>query len=275
MPHDDELGTRPGVFLQVQRLADGYEETSVNGETQHFTRKVVSQSVTVERLTVHKEVDLNTGKLRPLITGITHEYIRALGTEGEYPVFDVRVVSDVNQARAMFVGTYGSGGHALGMAFNLYLPEPAVVDLVDAIEKAKSVRSLRITFKPNGFVCSYQGREGVVLLLPVWSEQNPVKEAITVGNRVHENIRVEWQFTIEGVSMHPQHWYPMLGQHDDDELLSVSVQNRVGMQYVGEHPMKEPLQALQKQFAHEVTSIKYVLYVIAVALAALVYLFWR
>jgi hypothetical protein len=215
MPYDDdELRTRRGAFLQVRRLADGYEETSVKGEIRQFTYETVSQSATIEHLAVHNEVDLNTDSLRPFITGMTHEHIRALGTEGEYPVFDVRIISDVNEPKAKFIGTYESDGHALRMVLDLYLPEPAVVDLVAEIQKAKSARDLHIAFKPNGFVCSYQGHERSVLLMPPWSEQNPVKENITVGDRAYERIVVEWRFVMEGVSIHPHNWRPILTLHD-------------------------------------------------------------
>jgi hypothetical protein len=100
-------------------------------------------------------------------------------------------------------------------------------------------RRLVVDFKAGGFFA----RQGDVLILPLWSEQQPVKSRSTVGNQPSEYLLVEWRFAVEGVSIHPR--YSGFVADNSPEALPVALQNLVGIQYAGEHPLKEQFQALR------------------------------
>src|SRR5262245_54477312 len=200
----DELKTRPGKFLEVERTADGYIETTVTGEQRHYTLKVFSQSIRLEELTIHSELDLTTGQLRPSIRGKTADNFRALGTEGEYPIFDVEVTSGGPSPNAKIIGKYTLDGHCLRMALGIFLPEPAVLTLASELRAAKSSRQrVVIEFETGGFFRRDGGANVGVVILPYWGDQAHTQSTGLYGTL--EYVVVEWPLVIERVSIRHPH----------------------------------------------------------------------
>ena len=133
MTDDDELRTRQGKFLDVAETAVGYRETSLKGEITEYIKATCPIEVSIENLTIHVTSDVASGTVRPLLMGNTAEKFRAIGTEGNYQIFQVAISSSIPPGTAVIRSVDSKDGHALRSEMSVGLQDETINKLVERL----------------------------------------------------------------------------------------------------------------------------------------------
>lgn len=222
----DDLSKRLGKFLDVEKIGTRYKEVNVKGEETIHTPDNGDLDLEIEELCFHTTIDASSGAIRPLITGKTRERFRAIGTEGEYRIYDVKIGSDVNLGAVVIRDTYFKGGHAIKSSMMIGLSDDAIRTLSNA-----PVGRLRITGIKGLTIYGrdeYPGQIPGAMVLPYWREH-------VVESSDHSEVAVEWRCTFTTATYSP-----------NSSVSEVQLTRDVGIFFRsgGDHPLISTIEGL-------------------------------
>jgi len=225
---NDDLRTRPGQFLPVERDGANYKETSLKGAISIYEPITSHVAISIENLGFHKKWDASDGQIHHVITGKTVEKFRAIGTEGDYNIYDVRIDATIPDGTAIIVQTYMEKGHRLIDKFQLGLSETSIAALM-----GKEFQSGRIVVSniQGGF---YNANASNTILLPYWKEH-------VVTPMTESEIRAVWGFNFTSLTLSPKDYIPLIGMSDNAD--NVRIQGSVSVNLQNEDAFRSSLEA--------------------------------
>lgn len=260
MDIDDDLEKRRGEFLHVEQFEGRYRETSLSGEAKEYKTIDDNIELVFERLALHTTSDVKTGIVREILTGTSREYFRAIGTEGEYPIFNVVVGSDLPAGSAILRCTYAQGGHSLSGEMSIGLPDGTV--------KAFGQRlpgELRIGGIEAGVF--YEGAtRGKTILLDHWRDH-------VVSESNSENITVEWRLCFSTTALSPQGYSSWLG-YTAPSRGHREVSGRIKIIYDVAHPLTKNLDKFADIISESIKNITRALFIIVILIAYISFKLW-
>ncbi len=250
----EELRTRRGQFLKVEKIGNQYNETSLKGVTATYRPRVRTE-MCIGDLAFHTKIGAATGTVAQFATGRMRQKTRAIGTEGNYNIFDVRISPEMPLGTAIISNTYAKDGHCLSSSMKIGLSDQAISTL-----RRDDVGDLYLS-EIEGMATYYD--QGLDLLLPYWRDHVAEEDADA------DNVHVEWSFKFLTATHSPKGFNPLLGYFPPSSTLrDVHLANDVSIRFKDgvEHPLESALNTLSLNFAVLSKRLYISLFIIAAAL---------
>jgi hypothetical protein len=254
----DELKTRRGQFLKVQKVGDQYKETSLRGKMTTFSPDKISD-ICITGLAFHTKIDIANGTVWHYATGGTSKEVRAIGTEGSYRILNVVLSPEIPIGTAIITSIYASDGHGLRSSMKVGLSEDAII----ALKREKETGSLylnRVSGSPLYF--SFDS-----ILLDYW------REHVVSNEDGSDDVRAEWVFKFDSATYSPEGYIAFLGSSfTRSHTTDVRIANKVSFQFSdeSEHPLKSTLETLVASVTSHSRLVSLAILIIVVAIVILI-----
>lgn len=254
---EEELRTRRGQFLKVEKIGDQYKETSMRGETTTYSPRATSD-ICITKLAFHTKIDISNGGVRHYATGSTTRKVRAIGTEGSYFILDVLLSPETPIGTAIVSHTYARDGHCMNTSMKVGLSEDAIAALKRESERGNLC--LNQISGPPLFI----GFES--MLLDYW------REHVIANEDGSDDIRTEQVFKFDTATYSPDGYMAGLGYFAGDDTTDVRIANKVSFQFSeeGEHPIQGTLETLIASVASYSKLVSWSIFIIVVAVGVLI-----
>src|SRR5271166_3144921 len=236
---DDELRTRRARFLDVQTVGTRYQETSIKGEITTYDPYPTSLELAIENLIFHTKIDAASGAVRPLVRGETRERFRAIGTEGEYQIFNVTISSEIDPSAAIIKKVYATDGHNLESSMVIGLTDDAIRALREATAGTLHLAAI------NGL--PIYGRDYFPRLLSHGAVVlSHWREHIVEGGEDSEKVVVEWRFTFATATLSPKGYSRFLSfHHHAGEEVRLASEVGIFFRPGSDHPLRPTFEELR------------------------------
>lgn len=258
---EDELRTRRGKFLEVERTADGYRETSLKGGVSEFAPNEQVVDLSFDGLALHTTAEIGGKGVRDFLTGTSCQEFRAIGTEGSYKIVDVSFGSQTSEGTAIIREVYAPDGHAMRSQMWVGLSDDVVKGLGERLPGTLRLEGIeKRTFYSSGTVKT--------VLLDHWRDH-------VVSENGSDSVIAEWKFKFSTVTLSPEGYSKWFGFHRTSRTPATaerSVTGSIAVHFSDGHALQQSLDGLAERLTQILKATKernWVLFVIAIALVCL------
>jgi hypothetical protein len=258
---EEELHTRRGQFLKVQKVGDQYKETSLRGKTTTYSPDAISD-ICITGLTFHTRIDISNGTVWHYATGRTSKEVRAIGTEGNYRILDVILSPETPVGTSIITSIYANDGHSLHTSMRVGLSE----DAITALKREDEIGDLKLN-RVSGSPLYFSVES---ILLDYW------RNHVVQNEDGSDNIRAEWIFKFESATYSPEGYIAFLGSSLGSSTRSrttdVRIANKVSFQFSeeSERPLKSTLDTLAASITSYSKIVSWGIVIVVVAIVILI-----
>jgi hypothetical protein len=211
--HEKSFFSSNSLFVEAEKTERGYVQTNQDGTKHQFFEFDESNIFRIKSLNTFKNVDLETGKFKNHISGLTVEKIGCIGHNRQSSVLRVTISSDENPGFVKFRHGFSPGGIHLSGDVKIFLAAPVVNAITAEIESNTSALMISIMLNEKAFFSNAdeQGGYSAPILdcfLPFLKDQkiSLIERKIIIDEVAHisEEISIEWCFTLSQLTIFPE-----------------------------------------------------------------------